>query len=94
MRQFSVVRRGAAIGVVVDSDLLPKQRSVVVIPLIEGFPRAGALNPSFVAAGRERTLHTRGITTAPVGALHDVGESLDDHRDAILRAIDILIGGV
>jgi hypothetical protein len=94
VRQFSVVRRGDAFGVVVDSDLLPKQRSVVVIPLIEGFPRAGALNPAFVVAGRERVLHTRGITTAPVDRLEIVGDTLEGHRDAIVRAVDILIGGV
>lgn len=94
MKQFSVVRRGDAVGVVVDSDLLPKDRSVVVIPLVEGLPRAGALNPVLVAAGRERILHPRAIAALRRDALEDIGESLEDRRDAIIRAVDILLGGV
>ncbi len=89
-----MVRRGVALGVVVDSDLLPKTRSVVLIPLVEGMPRAGALNPTLNAAGRERILHTRAIAAVRVDALEDVGETLEADSDVIVRAIDILIGGV
>ena len=94
MRQFAVVRRGAAVGVVIDSDLLPKDRSVVVIPLVEGLPRAGMLNPVLAAAGRERVLHTRAIAALRRDALEDTGESLASERDTIVRAVDVLLGGV
>lgn len=89
-----MVRRSVALGVVVDSDLLPKTRSVVLIPLVEGMPRAGALNPTLKAAGRERILHTRAIAAVRADALEDVGETLEADRDVIVRAIDILISGV
>lgn len=89
-----MVRRGAAVGVVVDSDLLPKDQSVVVIPLVDGLPRAGALNPVVMAAGRPRVLHTRAIAAVRVDALTDANESLSAERDAIVRALDILIAGV
>jgi hypothetical protein len=82
VRQFSVVRLGAAVGVVVDSDLLPKDQSVVVIPLVEGLPRAWALNPIINVAGRPRVLHTRATAAVRADALTAANESLSGDRDS------------
>lgn len=94
MKQHDVVRLGEALGVVIDSDLLPYDRYVVVIPLIEDYPTAGALNPVIAIGEAPHVLATRLITHVRRDRLSKAGMSVETDRDAITRAIDILIGGV
>ena len=79
--------------VVVESELLPPDRVVVVIPLVEGYPAVRHLNPTLRIADREHVLATRLIGSVRREALKRVG-SMREEADAITRAIDVLMAGV
>lgn len=79
--------------VVVESNLLPPDPSVVVIPLIEGYPAVRVLNPEIHVNGQTLILATRLIGGVRRSALTRVG-SVADQGDEITRAIDILMSGV
>ncbi len=66
----------------------------MVIPLIEGFPRADRLNPVLQINEIEAVLATRFIISARRDALDVTDINLDAERDAIIRAIDVLVGGI
>lgn len=79
--------------VVVESDLLPPDASVVVIPLLSGYPAVQYLNPELQHDGRCLVLATRLIAGVRRASLRRIG-SVADQRDLITRAVDILMAGL
>jgi len=79
--------------VVVDSDLLPPDPSVVVIPLLPDYPAVCQLNPEIVHDGRSFILATRLMSAVRRTSLRRTG-NVADQGDQITRAIDVLMAGV
>ncbi|MDF3414480.1 CcdB-like protein [Sulfitobacter sp. M57] len=79
--------------VVVESDLLPPDPAVVVIPLLVGYPAVPFLNPVIRHEGGEYVLATRLIAAVRRSGLRQVG-SAEGQGDEITRAVDVLMGGV
>ena len=79
--------------VVVESDLLPPDPGVVVIPLLSDYPAVKHLNPEIVYDGQRLVLATRLIASVRRGSLRQVGH-VADQGDRITRAIDVLMAGV
>jgi toxin CcdB len=79
--------------VVVESDLLPPDPAVVVIPLLTDYPAVKDLNPELVLDGQCWVLATRLIAAVRRSKLRRVG-NLADQGDQINRAVDVLMAGV
>lgn len=79
--------------VVVESDLLPPDPAVVVIPLLADYPAVKDLNPEIQHDGQRWILATRLIAAVRRSTLRRAG-SLADQGDQINRAIDVLMAGV
>lgn len=79
--------------VVVESDLLPPDPAVVVIPLLADYPAVKDLNPVLVHDGQSLVLATRLIAAVRRSSLRRVG-SVTDQGDRINRAVDVLMAGV
>lgn len=79
--------------VVVESDLLPPDPAVVVIPLLTGYPAVRHLNPELQHGGRRLILATRLIAAVRRSSLRRAG-SIADQGDLITRAVDVLMAGV
>ncbi len=79
--------------VVVESDLLPPDPAVVVIPLLTDYPAVKDLNPELVLDGQCWVLATRLIAAVRRSKLRRVG-NLADQGDEINRAVDVLMAGV
>jgi toxin CcdB len=79
--------------VVIESDLLPPDPSVVVIPLLPDYPAVQHLNPEIRHGGRSLVLATRLIVAVHRTGLRRAG-SVSDQGDRITRAVDVLMGGV
>jgi len=79
--------------VVVESDLLPPDPAVVVIPLLADYPAVQDLNPELVHDGRRWVLATRLIAAVRRSSLRRVG-SVAEQGDRINRAVDVLMAGV
>jgi toxin CcdB len=79
--------------VVVESDLLPPDPAVVVIPLLTDYPAVKDLNPELVLNGQCWVLATRLIAAVRRSKLRRVG-NLADQGDQINRAVDVLMAGV
>jgi toxin CcdB len=79
--------------VVVESDLLPPDPAVVVIPLLPDYPVVEYLNPEIRHDGRRLILATRLIAAVRRSRLRRTG-SVADQGDRITRAIDVLMAGV
>lgn len=79
--------------VVVESDLLPPDPAVVVIPLLSGYPAVRHLNPELQHDGRRLVLATRLIAAVRRSSLRRSG-SVADQGDLITRAVDVLMAGV
>jgi toxin CcdB len=79
--------------VVVESDLLPPDPAVVVIPLLTDYPAVKDLNPELVLDGQCWVLATRLIAAVRRSKLRRVG-NLADQGDRINRAVDVLMAGV
>jgi toxin CcdB len=79
--------------VVVESDLLPLNQTVLVIPLLPAYPAVLHLNPTILHEGRQLVLATRLIGTVRRSALRRTG-SVADQGDRITRAVDILMSGI
>jgi len=92
IRYDVAVFKGTAM-VVVESDLLPPDHAVVVIPLLPDYPAVAHLNPMIRFDGQHLVLATRLIGAVPRAALRKAG-SIADQGDKVLRAIDILLTGV
>lgn len=79
--------------VVVESDLLPPDPSVVVIPLLSGYPAVRHLNPELQHDGERLILATRLIAAVRRSSLRRTG-SIADQGDLITKAVDVLMAGV
>jgi toxin CcdB len=79
--------------VVVESDLLPPDSSVVVIPLLFDYPAVRHLNPEIQHDGKRLILATRLIAAVRRSSLRRTG-SIAGQGDLITRAVDILTDGV
>ncbi len=79
--------------VVVESDVLPPDPAVVVIPLLHDYPAVPQLNPQIRYGDRHLILATRLIAAVWRSRLRRAG-SAAGQGDEITRAIDVLMGGV
>ena len=93
LKRFDVAEWNGVAMVVVESDLLPPDPAIVVIPLVPDYPAAQVLNPVIVHDGRRLVLATRLIGAVRRSALRRAG-SVADQGDRIIRAVDILTGGI
>ena len=93
LRRFDIAAHGAQLMVVVESDLLPPDAAIVVIPLIADYPAVQRLTPAIRHDGRSYILATRLISAVRRSALKHVGTARPQ-ADEITRAIDILLAGV
>ena len=79
--------------VVVESDLLPPDPAVVVIPLLSDYPVVKDLNPELLLDGQQWVLATRLIAAVRRSKLRRTG-NVAEQGDKINRAIDVLMAGV
>ncbi|GAW37183.1 ccdB protein [Roseovarius sp. A-2] len=93
LTRFDVAEYNGVSMVVVESDLLPPDASIVVIPLLSGYPAVRHLNPELQHDGRRLVLATRLIAAVRRSSLRRTG-SVADQGDLITRAVDILMVGV
>ncbi len=91
--RFDVAEYGGVFMVVIESNLLPPDPSVVVIPLLSGYPAVRYLNPEIRHCGQTFVLATRLVAAVRRSALQRSG-SVADQGEAITRAVDVLMGGV
>ena len=91
--RFDVIEHRSALLVVVESDLLPDDASVVVIPLIARYPIVRHLNPVIELDGHKLVLATRligPVLRAPTRGVGNVAEQ----GEKITRAVDVLMSGI
>lgn len=93
LTRFDIAEYNGVSMVVVESDLLPPDASIVVIPLLSDYPAVRHLNPELQHDGRRLVLATRLITAVRRSSLRRTG-SVADQGDLITRAVDILMAGV
>jgi toxin CcdB len=93
LSRFDIAEHGGVLMVVVESDLLPPDPAVVVIPLLPDYPAVQRLNPFIHHGSVQLVLATRLIAAVRRSALRPVG-SAANHADDITRAVDVLMGGV
>lgn len=93
LTRYDVAEYNGVKMVVVESDLLPPDPAVVVIPLLTDYPAVKDLNPELVLDGQCWVLATRLIAAVRRSKLRRVG-NLADQGDRINRAVDVLMAGV
>lgn len=90
---YDIVSFGDQFMVVVESDLLPPDTAIVVIPLIRGYPAVSKLNPTIQFQQDQYVLATRMIASVRRASVRIAG-SAQTQRDEITRAVDVLMSGV
>jgi toxin CcdB len=93
LTRYDVAEYNGVKMVVVESDLLPPDPAVVVIPLLADYPVVKNLNPELSLDGRDWVLATRLIAAVRRTSLRRVGR-VADPADPINRAVDVLMAGV
>lgn len=93
LRRFDVAEHNGVSMVVIESDLLPADASVVVIPLLSSYPAVRNLNPEIQHGGERLVLATRLIAAVRRSRLERTGD-VADQGDLIIRAVDILMTGI
>ena len=93
LTRYDVAEYNGVKMVVVESDLLPPDPAVVVIPLLTDYPAVKDLNPELVLDGQCWVLATRLIAAVRRSKLRRVGNAADQ-GDRINRAVDVLMAGV
>ncbi len=93
LTRFDVAEYDGIAMVVVESELLPPDPAVVVIPMLEDYPAVTHLNPELMHDGRRLVLATRLIASVRRSALRRTG-SVAGQGDLITRAVDVLMAGV
>lgn len=91
--RHDVAEYNGVLMVVAESDILPPDPSVIVIPLLSGYPAVAHLNPELQHDGRRLILATRLIAAVRRSSLRRAG-SVADQGDLITRAVDVLMAGV
>lgn len=97
MAQFDVFRLKSGILVVdLQTDLIGIEASRIVAPLREAGRYAAfpGLTPKVEIEGATWIVRVQELAAVPGGELRDVVASLAKERDALKRALDILIDGV
>jgi toxin CcdB len=93
LTRYDVAEYNGVKMVVVESDLLPPDPAVVVIPLLSDYPAVKDLNPELLLDGRRWVLATRLIAAVRRSKLRRTG-NVADQGDRINRAVDVLMAGV
>ncbi|SIN94509.1 CcdB family protein [Vannielia litorea] len=93
LKRFDIAEWNGIAMVVVESDILPPDPALVVIPLLPDYPAAKGLNPTIPHKGQPLVLATRLVTSVRRSALSRKA-SAAGHADEITRALDILLTGV
>lgn len=93
LTRYDVAEYNGVKMVVVESDLMPPDPAVVVIPLLTDYPAVKQLNPELVLDGQCWVLATRLIAAVRRSKLRRVG-NVADQGDRINRAVDVLMAGV
>jgi toxin CcdB len=93
LTRFDVAEYDGIATVIIESDMLPPDRSVVVIPLLPDYPAVRHLNPEILHNGKRLILATRLIVAVHRSALRRTGQVVDQ-GDRITRAVDILMAGI
>lgn len=93
LSRYDLAEHRGIVMVVVESDLLPPDPAVVVIPLLRDYPKVRHLNPVIEANGQPLVLATRLIASVRRAGLRRIG-SAARQADEITRAIDVLMAGV
>ncbi len=93
LRRYDVAEYNGVKMVVIESDLLPPDPAVVVIPLLADYPAVKDLNPEVLHDGQHLVLATRLIAAVRRSSLRRVG-SVTEQGDRINRAVDVLMAGV
>lgn len=97
MAQFDLYRlRGGQLVVDLQTDLIGIDASRIVAPLREAGRYAAfpSLTPAVDHAGKAWIVRVQELAAVPSAELRNHVGSLADHRDALKRALDILIDGV
>ena len=104
MEQFQVHRNPAVDSgswapylLTLQSDLLADLATVVVAPLVrrEDFGQpANILNPEFVIEGQDVVLSTAELAGISRRELGEPVESLAEHRDTVIAALDLVFTGI
>jgi toxin CcdB len=93
LKRYDVAEYNGVKMVVVESDLLPPDPAVVVIPLLVNYPAVKDLNPQVLHDGQHLVLATRLIAAVRRSSLRRAG-SVAEQGDRINRAVDVLMAGV
>ena len=97
-RQFDLVTlSGGRFAVILQNDLIALETTRVVIPAFRSEDYSAdidRLNRKITCRKEEFILMPASLQTLPLAAFLDVVDNLEDQRDEIIRAIDMLISGV
>jgi len=93
LSRFDVAEYSGVYMVVVESNLLPPDPSVVVIPLLPDYPAVKHLNPVIRHNGQDLVLATRLIAAVRRSSVRHSGD-VAKQGDLITRAVDVLMAGV
>lgn len=93
LKRFDIALHRDIAMVVVESELLPPDPAVVVIPLLRDYPAVRYLNPSIRFGDQRLVLATRLIAAVRRSSIQRAA-SAADQGDEITRAVDVLMGGV
>ena len=97
MAQFDLYRlTGGQLVVDLQTDLIGIDASRIVAPLREAGRYAAfpGLTPSVTFEGAHWIVRTQELAAVPGAELKEPVGSLSEHRDALKRALDILIDGI
>ncbi len=97
MAQFDLYRlKGGQLVVDLQTDLIGIDASRIVAPLRDAGRYAAftGLTPSVEVAGTAWIVRVQELAAVPGSELREPVGSLAEHRDALKRALDILIDGV
>jgi len=97
MAQFDLYRlKGGQLVVDLQTDLIGIDASRIVAPLRDAgrYTSFPGLTPSVEVAGASWIVRMQELAAVPGAELNDHIGSLAEHRDALKRALDILIDGV
>ena len=93
LSRYDVAEFNGVKMVVVESDLLPPDPAVVVIPLLADYPAVKDLNPQLVYNDQHFVLATRLLASVRRSSLRRTG-SVADQGALIGRAVDVLMAGI
>ena len=91
--RFDVAEYRGVAMVVIESNLLPPDPAVVVIPLLSDYPADKHLNPVITVEDKRLVLATRLIAAVHRSSLRRIA-NVADQGDCIIRAVDVLMAGV